>query len=196
MKLAVLASGSGTLLDSILAEGLPISVVGVDRTCRAEDVAAKHGVECIKIERTDFSPSFDRAAYDQQWVDALAPHELDLVVMAGYGTILSEVMHAAFPHRILNTHPALLPSFKGWHGVRDALEYGVKVTGCTVHIATLGVDEGPILAQEAVAVLDDDDESTLHERIKAVERRLYVDTIRRVIENPHLLNGRRAGGEH
>ena len=195
MKLAVLASGSGTLLDSILSSGLPISVVGVDRTCRAEEVAANHGVKCLKIERTDFSPSFDRAAYDALWVDALAPYEVDLIVMAGYGTILGEVMHAAYPHRILNTHPALLPSFKGWHGVRDALEYGVKVTGCTVHIATLGVDEGPILAQEAVPVLDDDDEASLHERIKEVERRLYVDTIRRVIENPQLLTGRRPGGE-
>ena len=192
MNLAVLASGSGTLLDAILTSGLPISVVGVDRTCRAEEVAAAHRVECIKIERDDFTPTFDREAYDARWVEALAPYDLDLIVMAGYGTILSEVMHAAYPHRILNTHPALLPSFKGWHGVRDALDYGVKVTGCTVHIATLGVDEGPILAQEAVPVLDDDDEASLHERIKDVERRLYVDTIRRVMENPNLLLGRRA----
>ena len=86
-----------------------------------------------------------------------------------------------FPGRIVNTHPALLPSFPGWHAVRDALAYGVKVTGCTVHVATEEVDAGPILAQEAVPVLEGDDEATLHERIKAVERRLYIDTIRLIL---------------
>ena len=116
--------------------------------------------------------------------------------MAGFGTILGAPMHDAYPGRILNTHPALLPSFKGWHAVAEALAYGVKVTGCTVHVATLEVDDGPILAQEAVPVLDDDDEGTLHERIKSVERRLYVDTIRRVIDRPELLNGRAAEGAH
>ena len=90
---------------------------------------------------------------------------------------------------MLNTHPALLPSFKGWHAVRDALAYGVKVTGCTVHVAELEVDAGPILAQEAVPVLPDDDVDALHERIKEVERRLYPDTIRRVLEDPSLLEG-------
>jgi len=109
--------------------------------------------------------------------------------MAGFGTILGSAMHRAYNGRILNTHPALLPSFKGWHGVRDALEYGVKVTGCTVHVATLEVDDGPILAQVAVAVRDDDDEASLHERIKTVERQLYVDTIRDVIARPELLKG-------
>ena len=118
-------------------------------------------------------------------------HDIDLVVMAGYGTIFGEAIHAAFPDRILNTHPALLPSFKGWHAVRDALDYGVKVTGCTVHVATLEVDAGPILAQEAVPVLSDDDEASLHERIKAVERRLYPDTIRAVLADPSLLTGTR-----
>ena len=107
--------------------------------------------------------------------------------MAGFGTILSQPMHDAFGGRILNTHPALLPSFKGWHAVRDALDYGVKVTGCTVHVAGLDVDTGPILAQEAVPVLPDDTESTLHERIKAVERRLYPDTIRSILEGNQLL---------
>ena len=93
-------------------------------------------------------------------VDVLQGHDIELIVMAGYGTIFSEAIHTAFPDRILNTHPALLPSFKGWHAVRDALAYGVKVTGCTVHVATLEVDAGPILAQEAVPVLPDDDEAS------------------------------------
>jgi len=109
------------------------------------------------------------------------------VVMAGFGTILEQPIYDRFAGHVLNTHPALLPSFPGWHGVRDALDYGVKVTGCTVHVATLEVDAGPILAQEAVAVLPDDTEESLHERIKVVERRLYIDTIRCILERGHVL---------
>src|SRR5690606_10993787 len=93
----------------------------------------------------------------------------------------------ALPGRIVNTHPALLRAFPGWHAVRVALAYGIKVTGCTVHVATETVDDGPILAQEAVPVLPDDDEATLHERIKAVERRLYTDTIRSLLDEGSIL---------
>ena len=103
--------------------------------------------------------------------------------MAGFGTILEKPIHDAFPDRIVNTHPALLPAFKGWHAVRDALAAGVKVTGCTVHIARLEVDDGPILAQEAVRVLDDDTVDTLQERIKEVERRLYPEVLRTLAED-------------
>ena len=103
------------------------------------------------------------------------------VVMAGFGTILEKQVHDAFPGRILNTHPSLLPAFPGWHSVQDALEAGVKVTGCTIHVAVPEVDAGPILAQEAVPVLDGDTVESLHERIKAVERRLYPDTIKRLV---------------
>ena len=102
--------------------------------------------------------------------------------MAGFGTILEKPIHDAFPQRILNTHPALLPAFKGWHAVPAALAAGVKITGCTVHYATLEVDDGPILAQEAVPVLDGDTVDTLHERIKEVERRLYPDVIMQVVQ--------------
>jgi len=98
--------------------------------------------------------------------------------MAGFGTILAPDIFSVYPGRILNTHPALLPAFKGWHAVRDALAAGVKVTGCTVHVATEVVDVGPILAQEAVPVEPGDSEDSLHERIKVVERRLYPQTIR------------------
>ncbi|MHB1139313.1 MAG: phosphoribosylglycinamide formyltransferase, partial [Microthrixaceae bacterium] len=115
-------------------------------------------------------------------LDRLSIERIDLVAMAGWGTILGAAAFQAYPGRILNTHPSLLPAFPGWHAVRDALAYGVKVSGCTVHVATEQVDAGPILAQEAVAVLDGDDEATLHERIKVVERRLYVDTIRTIME--------------
>ena len=187
MRIAVLASGSGTLLEAILDDGIPVSLVVVDRPSKAQGVAEAHEVEAVLVERTSFGTDFDRDAYTERVVDVLRDRAIDLVVMAGFGTIFSAAIHEAFPDRILNTHPALLPSFKGWHGVRDALDYGVKVTGCTVHVATLEVDAGPILAQEAVAVLPDDDETSLHERIKAVERRLYPQTIRAVLTDPALL---------
>jgi phosphoribosylglycinamide formyltransferase 1 len=182
MRLAVLASGSGTLLDAMATAGLPISLVMVDRRCAVEDVAARHGLPCVVVERTDFGEGFDRDDFTRRVLDALAEHRIDLVAMAGWGTILGRAAFDALPGRIINTHPALLPSFPGWHGVRDALAYGVKVTGCTVHVATEAVDDGPILAQEAVPVLPGDDESSLHERIKEVERRLYTDTIRTILE--------------
>ena len=134
------------------------------------------------VERDRFDAAFDRDAYSSRLALALADHDLDLVAMAGFGTVLTEPMHDAFGGRLLNTHPALLPSFKGWHAVRDALAYGVKVTGCTVHVAGLDVDTGPILAQEAVPVLPDDTEDSLQERIKAVERRLYPATLLTIIE--------------
>ena len=107
----------------------------------------------------------------------LVAHQVDLVAMAGFGTVMTEAVHRAFPDRILNTHPALLPAFPGWHGVRDALAAGVSETGCTVHLATLEMDAGPILAQEVVPVLPGDTEATLHERIKVVERSLYPATV-------------------
>src|SRR5204862_1111661 len=107
-----------------------------------------------------------------------------LVVMAGFGTVLDKPVHDAYPGQILNTHPALLPAFRGWHAVEEALAAGVKVTGCTVHVATLEVDDGPILAQEAVPVLPDDTVETLHERIKEVERRIYPEVLRALIAEP------------
>lgn len=182
MRLAVLASGSGTILDAALADGVPVAVVVVDRPCGATAVAERHGVDWEIVERTDFSPSFDRDAYTAQLVDVLRKHDVELVVMAGFGTILGDAMFEAFDGRILNTHPALLPAFKGWHAVREALAYGVRVTGCTVHVATREVDAGPILAQEAVRVEPGDTEQSLHERIKEVERRLYVRTIKEILE--------------
>lgn len=181
MTLAVLASGSGTLLDAMATAGLPIRLVMADRHCPVEDVAARHGIECQVVERTSFGADFDRDAFTAEVVERLQNAGIDLVAMAGWGTILGAAAFEAFPGRIINTHPALLPSFPGWHGVRDALAHGVKVTGCTVHVATEVVDDGPILAQEAVPVLAGDDEATLHERIKIVERRLYVETLKELM---------------
>jgi phosphoribosylglycinamide formyltransferase 1 len=180
-RFAVLASGGGTVLQSILDAGLPVSVVLVDRPCQAVERAERAGVPALVVDRT-FGPDFDRTAHTHRVVDALEPHAVDLVAMAGFGTILDKPIHDRYPSRIVNTHPSLLPSFPGWHAVREALEHGVKVTGCTIHLAGVEVDTGPILAQEAVPVLPDDDEASLHERIKAVEHRLYPEVLWKLLE--------------
>ena len=177
-RLGVLASGTGTVLSAILAAGLPVAVVLVDRHCAALDLAADAGVPAVVVERSNFAASFDRVSYTTRVCETLEAHRIDVVAMAGFGTVLAGPMFERYPGRVLNTHPALLPAFKGWHAVRDALAAGVRVTGTTVHLATEEVDDGPILAQEAVTVLDDDTEASLHERIKEVERRLYPETIR------------------
>jgi phosphoribosylglycinamide formyltransferase-1 len=180
-RLAVLASGSGTILEAILAAGLPVALVGTDRPCRALDIASAHAAAAVLIERDRFDAGFDRLRYTEEMVATLLGHEIDLVAMAGFMTVLSAPMFSAFPNRVLNTHPSLLPAFPGAHAVRDALAAGVTVTGCTVHLATEQVDHGPILAQEAVVVLPGDTEATLHERIKDVERRLYPLTIKELL---------------
>lgn len=179
-RIAVLASGNGTLLHAMLETGVTVTLVVADRPCRALEIAAEHGIDAELVERTEWGTAFDRAAYSERLVKVLKAHHIDLVVMAGFGTVVPG-LPAAYPGRVLNTHPALLPAFKGWHAVRDALDAGVKVTGTTVHVATAEVDAGPILAQEAVVVLPGDTEESLHERIKQVERRLYPATIRQFL---------------
>ncbi|HEY7440630.1 MAG TPA: phosphoribosylglycinamide formyltransferase [Acidimicrobiia bacterium] len=178
MRLGVLASGSGTILQALLDADLPIVVVVTDRPCPATERATAAGVPAEVVARDSFGPEFDRLSYTHRVVDVLHRHGVELIAMAGFGTILDKPIHDAYAGRIVNTHPALLPAFKGWHAVQDAFDAGVKVTGCTVHVATLEVDDGPILAQEAVPVLPDDTVETLHERIKQVERRLYPAVLR------------------
>lgn len=184
MRVGVLVSGSGTILDAMLGDGVPVHLVLADRVCGALDVARRHRVQVELLDRRNwggYGREFDRRAFTGALTDRLRIGDVDLVAMAGFGTILDDPIHRAFPGRILNTHPALLPAFPGWHGVEDALEAGVAVTGCTVHVATLEMDAGPILAQEQVAVLAGDTADSLHERIKAVERRLYPATIKAVL---------------
>jgi phosphoribosylglycinamide formyltransferase-1 len=178
--IGVLASGSGTVLHAILEAGVPVDVVVVDRPCPATEIAAAAGVAAELVERGPLK-ELDRVEFTHRIVDALQRHRVDTVVMAGFMTVLEKPMFDAFAGRVLNTHPALLPAFRGAHAVEEAVALGVKVTGCTVHIATPEVDAGPILAQEAVTVLPDDTVDSLHERIKAVERRLYPETIMRFI---------------
>ncbi len=185
VRVGVLVSGTGSILEAILSADLPVAVVVADRPCRALEITRSAGVPGELVDRADFGgygPGFERERYTGQLVEVLGARRVDLVVMAGFGTILSRSVHDAYPRRILNTHPSLLPAFPGWHSVRDALDAGVDVTGCTVHFATLETDAGPVLAQEEVRVLPGDTEKALHERIKQAERRLYPATIRKVLE--------------
>jgi phosphoribosylglycinamide formyltransferase 1 len=187
-RLGVLASGGGSNLAAILEAGLPVVVVVVDRECGALAVAEEAGVPTRIVDRPAGRPRAngtleavvgpDRVDFTHRVVDALEAHGAELVAMAGFMTILEKPVFDAFPGRVLNTHPSLLPAFRGAHAVADALQAGVKVTGCTIHVATLEVDSGPILAQEAVPVLPGDAVADLHERIKAVEHRLYPAAIR------------------
>ena len=187
MRLAVLVSGTGTILDAMADAGLPVSFVVADRPCRAIEVAEGHGIPASVVERDSFGDDFDRTAYTEKLTAELEAADIDLIAMAGFGTILEQPVYERFAGRILNTHPSLLPAFPGWRAVDEALAHGVHVTGCTVHYAELEVDSGPILAQETVPVLSDDDVASLHERIKAVERRLYIDTFRRLLEAPQVV---------
>lgn len=177
-------SGSGTILEAIIDAGLAISLVASDRPCRGLDVASEHGVEALLVDRASyggFRAGFEREGYSKALATVLREHEIDLVAMAGFGTIMTGVFHEAFPGRVLNTHPSLLPDFKGWHAVAQALEAKVPESGCTVHIATEELDNGPVLAQRRVPVYASDDEASLHERIKAVERHLYPLVLSRVM---------------
>jgi phosphoribosylglycinamide formyltransferase-1 len=188
VRVAVFVSGTGTILEAMFDAGVPISLVVADRPCRGLTIAESHGVEVLLLERGPFggfTPEFDRPRYSQALADAMAGTTIDLIAMAGFGTVLSEEFHVAYPGRILNTHPSLLPAFKGWHAVQDALDAGATETGCTVHVATVALDEGPILAQQAVSVVEGDTAETLQERIKQVERTLYPATIMAVLDRLH-----------
>lgn len=181
MRIGVLASGRGSILEALLAAELPIVAAVVDRPCGAAEVARLAGVPTHLLRRESFGSGFDRLAYTEALVDLLRACRVDLVAMAGFATVLDKPIFDAWPGRVVNTHPALLPAFRGWHAVEEALAAGVKVSGCTVHIATQEVDAGPILAQEAVPVLAGDTVASLHERIKQVERRLYPATLAEMV---------------
>ena len=193
-RLVVLASGTGSLLASLLDAAVGdyparVVAVGVDRDCRAVEIATAASLPTFTVRLADHP---DRDAWDAALTEAVAAHSPDLVVSAGFMKILGPQFLTRFGGRILNTHPTLLPAFPGAHGVAEALAYGVKVTGCTVHLVDAGTDTGPILAQQPIPVLDDDDEETLHERIKVTERRLLVDVVAAVATGGVTWNGRKA----
>ncbi len=168
----------------MLQDGLSVALVASDRPCRALEVASDAGLDARLIDRATFGgfgPSFDREAYSLELARVLSEASIDLVAMAGFGTIVTGAFHRAFPGRVLNTHPSLLPEFKGWHAVAATLAAGVSESGCTVHVATEELDDGPILAQRRVPIFPEDDEASLHERIKAVERTLYPEVVARVM---------------
>lgn len=190
----MLASGTGSLLRSLLdatAGEYPASIVavGVDRDCPAVDIASAASVPSYTVRLRDYP---DREAWDAAITEATAAYEPDLIVSAGFMKILGPHFLSRFMGHIINTHPALLPAFPGAHAVADALAYGVKVTGCSVHLVDAGTDTGPVLAQEAVPVLDEDDEATLHERIKVVERRLLAEVLAAVAVRGVTWTGRKA----
>jgi phosphoribosylglycinamide formyltransferase-1 len=194
-RLVVLVSGSGTLLQALLdasadpAYGARVVAVGADRNGIAGlDRAAASGVPSFVHPYVKGS---DRAVWDAELSDLVAAHQPDLVISAGFMKLVGPVFLARFGGRMINTHPALLPSFPGMHGPRDALAYGVKVTGATIFLIDSGVDTGAILDQAAVPVLDDDTVETLHERIKVEERRLLVETTHRLATRRWRLDGRR-----
>jgi phosphoribosylglycinamide formyltransferase 1 len=183
-RLVVLVSGAGTNLGALLeacadpAYGAAVVAVGADRDgIEGLTRAQRAGVPTFVLRVPDFP---DRAAWDAAVTDAVADYEPDLVVSAGFMKLAGKAFLENFGGRYLNTHPALLPSFPGMHGARDALAHGVKVTGCTLFVVDDGVDTGPIVAQRAVPVLDTDDETTLHERIKGEERAMLVDVVGRM----------------
>lgn len=191
----MLVSGSGTLLQALIDAtadaDYPVQLVAVG--------ADRRGIEGLARAERAKVPSFvvrladhpDRAAWDTALTSTVDAYHPDLVVSAGFMKLLGPAFLAAYGGRILNTHPALLPSFPGAHAVADALAHGVQVTGCTVFLIDDGVDTGPILAQAAVDVEPGDDESVLHERIKVVERRLLVDVIGRLAGDGYTRNGRK-----
>ncbi|MFZ5850505.1 MAG: phosphoribosylglycinamide formyltransferase [Actinomycetota bacterium] len=194
-RLAVLVSGAGTILQALLDAAADPAygarVVGV--------VADREGTGGLARARAAGIPTWvvppasyaDRATWDHELTEVVAAVDPDLVVSAGFLRILGPEFLGRFPHRVVNTHPALLPAFPGTHAVRDALAYGAQVTGCTVHVVDVGVDTGPVVAQAVVPVLPGDTEEGLHERIKGVERVLVVDVVGRMARQGWTVDGRK-----
>jgi phosphoribosylglycinamide formyltransferase-1 len=194
-RLVVLVSGTGTNLQALLdasadpAFGAEVVAVGADRS----------GVEALARAERARVPTFthrvkdypSRADWDRALAASCAAARPDLIVLAGFMKLVGPPFLDAFGGRVINTHPALLPAFPGMHAVRDALEQGVKITGCTVFLVDAGTDTGPVLAQAAVPVLDDDDEDSLHERIKVAERALLVETVGRMVRHGWTAAGRK-----
>jgi phosphoribosylglycinamide formyltransferase-1 len=194
-RIVVLASGSGTLLQALLdaTDGpeYPASVVAVGSDRPSVEALARARRRGIPAFVTRLADQPSRADWDTALADAVAGHRPDLVVSAGFMKILGPAFLARFGGRTINTHPALLPAFPGAHAVADAIRYGVRVTGCTVHFVDDGVDTGPILAQEAVPIAAGEGEADVHERIKVVERRLLVDVVAELALHGCTVDGRK-----
>ena len=195
-RLAVLVSGTGTNLAALLAAidadpdfGAEVVVVGSDRTeAGGLEHARRAGIATVVEVLADHP---DRRAWEDALIAGLAEHEPEVVVLAGFMRVLSGTFLARWPDRVVNTHPSLLPAFRGANAVGEALEYGVKVSGSTVHLVDEEVDHGPIIAQRAVEVSADDTEATLHERIKEVEHELLPRCVKLLSRGELVVDGRR-----
>lgn len=194
-QIVVMASGTGSLLASLLeAADRPdfparIAAVITDRECRARDLADDRGIATAVVALRAYP---DRATWGKALLAEVSGHRPDFIVAAGFMKILDSEFIAEYRNKIINAHPALLPSFPGAHAVADALAHGVRVTGSTIHLVDDGVDTGPILAQEPVIIRPDDDEQTLHERIKEVERELLVQVVTDFATKSIDIQGRKA----
>ena len=194
-RLVVLVSGAGTNLQALLdacadpGYGAQIVAVGADRDgIEALARAERAGVPTFTHRVKDFP---DRADWDRALTQSCAAARPDLIVLAGFMKLVGDQFLGTFGGRVINTHPALLPAFPGMHAVRDALDHGVKLTGCTLFLVDAGLDSGPLIAQAAVPVLDEDDEATLHERVKVAERSLLVETVGRMVRDGWAVAGRK-----
>lgn len=194
-RLVVLVSGTGTNLQALLdacadpSYGAAVAAVGADRVgieglARAE----RAGIPTFAHRVADYRTRDD---WDRALTDSCAGFSPDLVISAGFMKLVGPAFLARFGGRFVNTHPALLPAFTGMHGIQNALEYGVKITGCTVFMVDAGTDTGPVIAQAAVPVHDDDDAVALHERVKVAERALLVDTVGRMVREGWSVQGRK-----
>jgi phosphoribosylglycinamide formyltransferase-1 len=196
MNVGVLASGSGTNLQALIDRGVRgelgparLTVVGVNvPDCPALARARAAGLASFVIDHHDYKA---RGGFDQAMVSALRAHQVDLVVLAGFMRLLGPEFLAAFPQRVINIHPALVPAFPGVHAQKAALDYGVKIAGCSVHFVDGGIDSGIVIAQAGVAVQDDDDEESLRARILAEEHRLLPAVVRAIAERRVVVEGRR-----
>ena len=194
-RIGVLLSGRGSnfeaLADSVAAGRIPGAEIAVVVSNREGAPGIEKAKQRKIATRVIPSKGLEREVYDRQVVAVLNEHKVDLVCLAGYMRLLSPFFVASFPNRILNIHPSLLPSFPGLESQRQALEYGVKFAGCTVHFVDENLDAGPIVMQATVPVRDDDTEATLASRILAEEHRIYTEAVRVVLEGKYKIAGRR-----
>ena len=199
-RIGVLLSGRGSnfeaLADSVKGGRIPNAEIVIVVSNREGAPGVDKAKERHIPARVIPSKGLEREAYDRQVVEVLKEHKVDLVCLAGYMRLLSAFFVASFPNRILNIHPSLLPSFPGLESQRQALEYGVKFAGCTVHFVDENLDAGPIVLQAVVPVRDDDSEATLSARILAEEHRIYSEAVRLVLEGKFKLEGRRVIGSN
>lgn len=194
-RLAVLVSGSGTNLQAII-DKIEAGEIKAEIACVISNKAdayaltraSRHGIPVVVHENTNFP---DRKSYDAATVEILRGYKVDLVVLAGFMRILTEVMVNAFPNAIINIHPALLPSFQGLHAQQQALDYGVRFSGCTVHFVDCGTDTGPIILQSVVPVEQDDTEETLSARIQKAEHQTFAAAIKLFVDGKILVDGRK-----